>query len=340
MTQPSAVADEFVEIVRNLIAYFVERQRFVALAMLDLHPRALAMGDKTCLGVRLHPYLKADDERRDNGTYAQLGVWKNDWKHWVHGLGCRLTNIHTGEPIEWDAPDLRTFTLDWFWEHLKWRWEHDTEDPYVRESLRWIHDSYQGAGAVEAAIDCLVDRQNLIIKHDYKFLFVTGDRPQQKATLTPNAIIDVFLDLISICEQRKGPLVEAFMNETPVERSQRKGIWRQVWDFKFWPAGWCQLVHRHTGESFEWTVSDPAAIDLGNFKTHLKWRMVHESEDRLVKAFLDWSGLWLREKFGEFGEEYYYTAIAGVFDDLIDKRIILLKRNASRLVIEISHRAK
>jgi hypothetical protein len=72
----------------------------------------------------------------------QSGIWRDEWKHWAHGIGCRLTHIHTGERIEWDAPDLQAFDEGWFWNHLIWRMEQNTSEDKFQPYSGWLSVIY------------------------------------------------------------------------------------------------------------------------------------------------------------------------------------------------------
>ena len=133
--QPDAI-----HTLRNLIAYFIERQRLVVLAMVELAPAFLTVDNPNRLPIDLAPYLDAFDARRAAMTdpdELHQGIWKHDWRYLIHGIGCKLTHIHTGEPVEWDAPDPLAFRFDWFWQHLAWRIDHEAGDPYVARCAPW-----------------------------------------------------------------------------------------------------------------------------------------------------------------------------------------------------------
>jgi hypothetical protein len=92
----------------------------------------------------LDAYQLKEHHHQNHGE-LQKGIWKNDWKFWVHGIGCRLTHISTSEPLEWDAPDVHSFRFDWFWHHLLWRCQFDNEDPIVAKTKDWVTQSSEVA---------------------------------------------------------------------------------------------------------------------------------------------------------------------------------------------------
>ncbi len=141
--QHSELPPHIEHVFRNLILYFIERQRLVMLAMLDLNPIVL-QGAVNLPSLDLEPYIKRFHNKLGNlkqGESYQVGIWKNDWKHWVHGIGCRLTHIHTGEYLEWDAVDANGFDMGWFCDHLMWRLEHESDDPFVAQAAIWLGKS-------------------------------------------------------------------------------------------------------------------------------------------------------------------------------------------------------
>jgi hypothetical protein len=138
------VKDELI----NAVAYFVERQKLVAQAMtelgLDLYEvaefgtAAWATGAKSKNGDAQNfvanleaiedPYVKKlyqVAKRASERNISQGGTWKdsenNEWRYFLHGGGCRLTNLETGEPIDWDCPDTNSYDKHKFFYHLEWQ---------------------------------------------------------------------------------------------------------------------------------------------------------------------------------------------------------------------------
>jgi hypothetical protein len=67
---------------------------------------------------------------------SQTGLWGHDWKFFFHGGGCTLTNLQTGEPIDWEGPDPLAFNAHSFIYHLEWRLEHEAGLPLLRAYVR------------------------------------------------------------------------------------------------------------------------------------------------------------------------------------------------------------
>jgi hypothetical protein len=124
----------------NLIHHYIQRQRIVIRALIDISPRLLMMIDDATLKKSLEPYIVAHEEKI-NSIGSQSGVWET-WQYWLHGIGCRLTHIQTQEPLEWDAPYLNGFRFDWFWNHLIWRIRNEPQDALVSQYLKLIYTGY------------------------------------------------------------------------------------------------------------------------------------------------------------------------------------------------------
>ena len=64
-------------------------------------------------------------KRASERNLSQRGIWRddenNEWQYFLHGGGCRLTNMKTGEPIDWDCPDLNSYDKYKFLHHLEWQ---------------------------------------------------------------------------------------------------------------------------------------------------------------------------------------------------------------------------
>lgn len=141
------VSQESIHAMDKIIRYFLERQKLVARAMLDIHPGPLRMASTHILGIEVEPYCQRWLEKidTDENFYRnwQSGIWRDEWKHWAHGHGCRLTNLVTGEPIEWDAPDLEAFDQNWFWNHLEWRIQQTVSPDKIVAYTQWLSSIYQ-----------------------------------------------------------------------------------------------------------------------------------------------------------------------------------------------------
>jgi hypothetical protein len=71
------------------------------------------------------PYWVDSTKHRPSKKYASAtgtGYWgeNNEWRYYLHGVGCRLIHTITGEPVDWDASDPYRFDPYWFVEWLSW----------------------------------------------------------------------------------------------------------------------------------------------------------------------------------------------------------------------------
>lgn len=110
--------------VLHLIRHYVDRQRLVDEFLRAVRPDFYMVGDEH---VDLDTLLEA---ARRHGGYPQVGVWGDDgeWKHFIHGAGCKLTHAVTGEPIGWDTPDVQVFDQFWLANYLDWLASRDDVD--------------------------------------------------------------------------------------------------------------------------------------------------------------------------------------------------------------------
>jgi hypothetical protein len=60
-----------------------------------------------------------------------LGFWgdANEWKYFLHGAGCHVTHIETGEVIGWDAATLTRFDPYWLADWIHWYAAYHPDDP-------------------------------------------------------------------------------------------------------------------------------------------------------------------------------------------------------------------
>jgi hypothetical protein len=102
--------------IKSLVNKYISRQRIVYEAVVDLRPDKLVVADKTV--GDLEAAMVAEKYKDVPG----IGFWlkHGKWKYYMHGGGCRLTNVDTGEPLEWDAPDTEVFDKHWFINWHKW----------------------------------------------------------------------------------------------------------------------------------------------------------------------------------------------------------------------------
>jgi hypothetical protein len=105
--------------VYSLVTRFVQRQKLALAALSEIRPDLLGGPGK--------PVRPSKEDIKS----TQSGYWGRDkeWRYFLHGRGCRLVHTVTGEPIEWDAPDVQRFDPHWFVNWLNWlRAQKDTSE--------------------------------------------------------------------------------------------------------------------------------------------------------------------------------------------------------------------
>jgi hypothetical protein len=129
----------------NALAYFIERQKLVAQALVELGLDLNEVAEFKSAAWSSGGKLKGDNSHiasvsPDNAqvqvlfqvakralekNLSQSGIWRdhenNEWQYFLHGGGCRLTNRKTGEPIDWDCPDVNSYDKYKFLHHLEWQ---------------------------------------------------------------------------------------------------------------------------------------------------------------------------------------------------------------------------
>jgi hypothetical protein len=93
--------------------------------------------------------IKRNAERQ----YPQRGTWgeNDEWEYYLHGGGCLLTNKETGEPIDWDCPNLKSFDEFFFRTHLEWQLEASDRKAELKHTKLWIEKF--GADSIRELMD-------------------------------------------------------------------------------------------------------------------------------------------------------------------------------------------
>jgi hypothetical protein len=133
------IPEAIVRVVCKLMGHFIERQQIVVRLMVRLRPDLIKQyGIDTILGIDIEPYLRALDnieQRADSLDFLFNGIWNNVWQWKLHGIGCRLMNLQTGELFDWDAG--HPYELSDFWYHLDWRIRNEPQNADIQRLLRW-----------------------------------------------------------------------------------------------------------------------------------------------------------------------------------------------------------
>lgn len=142
---------------------FLTRQRLVAHALKDL---GLPLDDlafygtaawgapspETIAPLRAYLHTTTDDRealelyyvlrRAQTNQISQTGTWydatEQPWTYVLHGKGCQLTSLQTGEPIDWNAPHLTRFDTYFFLEHLRWQLQQPPYQAELAHLRAWV----------------------------------------------------------------------------------------------------------------------------------------------------------------------------------------------------------
>jgi Domain of unknown function (DUF6896) len=155
--------------LREALVYFIERQKLVAQAMTALGLDLDEVGEFGAFAWASNPasdkvssqekikqeIAKANDPRVQKmlqlalraleRALPQTGIWRdgenNEWRYFLHGSGCRLTNTQTGEPIDWDCPDVNKYDKWKFMFHLLWQLSSLDRGGKLISTHNWISAS-------------------------------------------------------------------------------------------------------------------------------------------------------------------------------------------------------
>ena len=155
------------EELKNALDYFIERQKLVAQAMIDLgldlnevakfKSAAWSSGSKLEGNNSNSASVSSDNvqvqelfqvaKRVSERNLSQSGIWQdyenNEWQYFLHGGGCRLTNRKTGEPIDWDCPDVNSYDKYKFLHHLEWQLSSSERAEKLTKSRRLEKDKLE-----------------------------------------------------------------------------------------------------------------------------------------------------------------------------------------------------
>jgi len=103
--------------LKVLLREYISRQQLVYDILQELRPHFFAVHDKSVSGIDLVNLVRQGILHVPfTGTWQKYGTWK----YYIHGAGCRLTNMISGEVIEWDTPHVTDFDLKWFMNWINW----------------------------------------------------------------------------------------------------------------------------------------------------------------------------------------------------------------------------
>jgi hypothetical protein len=131
---------DIVEIGKGLLHYYIERRRYtVILALLELRPD-LIVGEQlqNIFPISdLHDKVDLFRSNEEQGLIQLTGKWGENWAYKLHGIGCELKNLSTGEIFDWDINNPLHFFEAEFEDHLNWRCLNEKDDILIGQYLKW-----------------------------------------------------------------------------------------------------------------------------------------------------------------------------------------------------------
>jgi hypothetical protein len=122
--------------VLELLHYYIERQTVARDVLLARRPDLLAAAEDD-------PDTEALTAEFDGAPlYGRMGPWQYS----IHGTTITLSNTRTGEPIDWEPPDLNQFDRSAFAIYVGWFLKVDPDNLYgqrIREYLAFTHMGVQ-----------------------------------------------------------------------------------------------------------------------------------------------------------------------------------------------------
>lgn len=102
-----SMSNEQTEVYR-LVAEFVTRQELAYQVLRRFRPNLVP-----------EPGERPPRLTREQATATQCGRW-GEWRYGIHGSGCEMVHEATGEPIQWNSPDVRRFDPHWLIDWVTW----------------------------------------------------------------------------------------------------------------------------------------------------------------------------------------------------------------------------
>jgi hypothetical protein len=123
-----------------LLKYLARRQETVITAMIELCPEfILYEGLNFVFKIPdLETKAKVSRQRYERGETKFRGIWANEWEYRLHGIGCELKNLLTGEMFDWDISNPNTFLTGEFYFHLLWRCKNQRDDKSIKQYVEWV----------------------------------------------------------------------------------------------------------------------------------------------------------------------------------------------------------
>ncbi|MDX2075636.1 MAG: hypothetical protein SFZ02_04350 [bacterium] len=102
--------------LKMLLREYIARQQLVYEILQELRPYFFLAHDKSVSNEDLTKALNQYIRSPSTGIWQKYGTWK----YYIHGAGCRLTNLISGEILEWDTPHITHFERLWFMNWVNW----------------------------------------------------------------------------------------------------------------------------------------------------------------------------------------------------------------------------
>ena len=123
--------------------YISRRQDIVVEAMIQFRPNLI-------IALDLEDHFKLDDlearikyyevNYKDNSEHF-TGIWNGEWQYQLHGIGCEMLNIITGEYFDWDMSDPAIFSSYELFRYMRWCWyEKKARDEITKTIIDWMKD--------------------------------------------------------------------------------------------------------------------------------------------------------------------------------------------------------
>ena len=126
----------------QLIHHYLNRRRTVVVeAMIHFRPNLVAAFDlQHKLGIDdLQPsMIRLEKEFRNNAEHFS-GRWKEHWQYQLHGIGCEMVHVETGEHFNWDMGDPLVFSTFELFEYLRW-YETKNRDDNLDLLIAYVDD--------------------------------------------------------------------------------------------------------------------------------------------------------------------------------------------------------
>lgn len=122
--------------ILTMIEKYIVRQQLACEALVELRPDKFAMA--RFVGRREISFEEALSLAEQYKDAPYSGVWNKhgngEWRYLIHGGGCRLMNVETGEILDWDAPDREVFDQYFFVCWFMWAIQQEQHDRDITEA--------------------------------------------------------------------------------------------------------------------------------------------------------------------------------------------------------------